>query len=159
MMELRAFTPRDHKYLINWINSEKLNYQWGGPTFRFPLDNTQLNQHYTQANVFPFIFTKEGKAVGYVELVQVSEELCRICRVFVPNHVRGNGIAKLMLKQLIKQAKERHHVKTLSLLVFETNTIAKRCYESLGFVAISHEKGTQSWDGELWNLLTMEKSI
>ncbi|RZR07192.1 GNAT family N-acetyltransferase, partial [Vibrio vulnificus] len=30
-MELRAFEKEDHDLLIGWIDSDKLNYQWGGP--------------------------------------------------------------------------------------------------------------------------------
>ncbi|EPC1319189.1 TPA: GNAT family N-acetyltransferase, partial [Vibrio vulnificus] len=44
-MELRAFEKEDHDLLIGWIDSDKLNYQWGGPNFEFPLDSVQISKH------------------------------------------------------------------------------------------------------------------
>ncbi|NOH71057.1 GNAT family N-acetyltransferase [Vibrio pectenicida] len=158
-MELRTFNPSDHNLLIRWIDSEKLNYQWGGPSFSFPLNSIQINKHCTQPSIFPFIFIVEEREAGYVELVKVSDEHFRICRVFLSNHVRGQGLAKVMLIQLITLAKEQLQAKTLSLAVFKTNTVARCCYESLGFVVTYYETGTQSWDGEVWDLLTMVKSL
>ncbi len=32
-MKLRVFDKADYDTLIHWIDSEKLNYQWGGPNF------------------------------------------------------------------------------------------------------------------------------
>ncbi|MBU2895372.1 GNAT family N-acetyltransferase [Vibrio hepatarius] len=158
-MKLRTFNTNDYNLLIRWIDSEKLNYQWGGPSFDFPLDIIQIDKHCAQAAVIPFIFVVEDSEAGYVELVKVSDESFRICRVFLSNHVRGQGIAKIMLKQLMALAKEQLQAKVLSLAVFKTNTVAKCCYESLGFVVTSHEIVTPSWDGEKWDLLIMEKSI
>ena len=158
-MKLRTFSNNDYNLLIRWIDSEKLNYLWGGPSFDFPLDIIQIDKHCTQPSVFPFIFIVEGREAGYVELVKVSNEHFRICRVFLSNRVRGQGFAKVMLIQLITLARKQLQAKALSLAVFKTNTVAKCCYESLGFVVTSYETGTQSWDGEAWDLLTMEKSI
>ncbi|GLT17726.1 N-acetyltransferase [Vibrio zhanjiangensis] len=155
-MDLRAFNTKDYNLLIQWIDCEKLNYQWGGPNFNFPLDRIQIHEHCSQTNVFPFIFVVEGTEAGFVELFKVSGTHFRICRVFVPEHFRGQGIAKLMLKQLIALAKEKYQAEMLSLVVFNTNKTAKRCYESLGFVETSLEKGKRSWDGQVWDLITME---
>ena len=45
-----------------------------------------------------------------------------------------------MLANLITLAKQSYGAEVLSLAVFNTNTIAKRCYESLGFVETALEK-------------------
>ncbi|NRD73949.1 GNAT family N-acetyltransferase [Shewanella sp. VB17] len=158
-MELRVFEKEDYGILIRWIDSDKLNYQWGGPKFNFPLDSYQLSQHCSQAEVFPFIFVVDGKNAGYVELFKVSQSHCRICRVFVSDGFRGQGISTLMLNQLIQLAKMKHNALLLSLAVFERNEIAKNCYQSLGFIVTSHQSGTRSFDGEVWDLLLMEKRL
>ncbi|CAM3606898.1 GNAT family N-acetyltransferase [Vibrio aquimaris] len=155
-MALRAFNTQDYSLLIHWIDAEKLNYQWGGPSFNFPLDVTQIDEHYNQANVFPFIYVVQGTEAGFVELFKVSDTHFRICRVFVSEHFRGQGIAKLMLANLITLTKQSYRAELLSLAVFNTNTTAKRCYESLGFVETALEKGERSWDGQVWDLITME---
>lgn len=158
-MELRAFEKEDHDLLIGWIDSDKLNYQWSGPNFEFPLDSVQISKHCSQAQVFPFMFVVAGQSAGYVELFKVSASHFRICRVFVSSSFRGNSFSKLMLSQLIKLAKEKYSANLLSLAVFEQNIVARNCYESLGFTVISYENGSRSFDGEAWDLLRMEKQL
>ncbi len=158
-MELRAFEKRDHHLLISWIDSDKLNYQWGGPNFEFPLDSTQISKHCSQPDVFPFVFVVSGQSAGYIELFKVTESHFRICRVFVSASFRGKGISKLMLGQLIDLAKEKHSASLLSLAVFEQNRVAIHCYESLGFTVTSYEKGSRFFHGEAWGLLRMEKRL
>ncbi|MEH0715848.1 GNAT family N-acetyltransferase [Vibrio campbellii] len=154
-MVLRAFEKKDYELLVGWIDSEKLNYLWGGPTFDFPLDSEQISQHCSQTEVLPFIFVVSGVNAGYVELFKVAESQFRICRVFVSNDFRGQGISKQMLGQLIELAKEKYSASVLSLVVFDQNTVAKNCYESLGFVVTSYEVGAS----EEWGLLHMEKRL
>ena len=158
-MELRAFKKEDHDVLIEWIDSEKLNYQWGGPTFEFPLDSVQISKHCSQTKVFPFIFVISGKSAGYVELFKVSASHFRICRVFISDSFRGNGASKLMLHKLVELAKEKYSASLLSLAVFERNLVARNCYDSLGFTVTSRESGSRSFDGEIWGLLRMEKRL
>lgn len=156
-MELKKFGKENYDTLIRWIDSEQLNYQWGGPNFDFPLDHTQLEQHYDKVEVFPFIFLSQGIEAGYVELFKVADGHFRICRVFISKDVRGRGIAKVMLNQLVDLAKTQYRSRVLSLAVFERNTIARSCYESLGFSVTSREVGTRGFQGEAWDLLLMEK--
>ncbi|MCA3992938.1 GNAT family N-acetyltransferase [Vibrio vulnificus] len=158
-MELRNFDKEDYDTLICWIDPDELNYQWGGPNFNFPLDHNQISQHCSKAEVYPFIFVVDGESAGYVELFNVSECHFRICRVFISEYFRGQGLSKIMLKQLIKLAKAKYGAHALSLAVFERNKIAKGCYESLGFHVTSHESGTRSFAGKFWDLLLMEKRL
>lgn len=156
-MELRAFGKEDYELLIGWIDSSKLNYLWGGPKFEFPLNSEQISQHCSQPEVLPFIFVVSGESAGYVELFKVDESHFRICRVFVSNSFRGQGLSKQMLGHLIELAKEKFTTRVLSLAVFEQNLVARNCYESLGFAVTSYEAGTRSFEGEKWGLLHMEK--
>ncbi|WP_404969917.1 GNAT family N-acetyltransferase [Vibrio campbellii] len=158
-MELRAFEKEDYERLISWIDSDKLNYLWGGPKFEFPLSFEQISRHCAQLEVLPFIFVVSGESAGYVELFKVSDSHFRICRVFVANDFRGQGISKKMLGQLIELAREKYNTSVLSLAVFEQNLVAKNCYESLGFSVMSVENETRSFDGEAWGLLHMERRL
>lgn len=158
-MELRSFEKDDYELLISWIDSEKLNYLWGGPKFEFPLDSEQISRHCSLPEVFPFIFVVSGESAGYVELFKVAETHFRICRVFVSNDFRGRGISKNMLGQLIELARKKYHTRVLSLAVFEQNVVAKKCYESLGFSVTSIENSTRSFNGENWGLLHMERRL
>lgn len=64
-MELRVFETEDYEVLIRWIDSEKLNYQWGGSNFNFPLDDEQISSHCSKPEVFPFILVCDGKKAGF----------------------------------------------------------------------------------------------
>ncbi|KFZ38446.1 GCN5 family acetyltransferase [Shewanella mangrovi] len=158
-MELRAFEKADYQLLIRWIKSEELTYLWGGPRYTFPLDEAQITEHCSQPDVFPFVFVAAGQNAGYVELVRISESHFRICRVFISDSFRGQGLSKIMLGQLIALAKARHNANMLSLGVFEQNEVAKACYQSLGFVVTSRETGNKSFAGDVWTLLRMEKRL
>ncbi len=158
-MELRAFDATDYQTLIDWIDSDKLNYLWGGPSFKFPLDHAQLNKHCSMPNVHPFMFEVDKQRAGYAELYRVSDTQLRVCRVFVSLSFRGRGLATLMLQSLIEFAQDNFDAHELSLAVFEHNSIARHCYESLGFTVISQEQGTRSFEGENWNLLRMCKCL
>ncbi len=158
-MELRAFDTTDFQTLIDWIDSDKLNYLWGGPNFKFPLDRSQLSKHCALPQVYPFMFEVDKHNVGYAELYKVSDTHFRVCRVFVSPEFRGRGLAKLMLQTLIEFAQSNLDARELSLAVFEHNHVAKNCYESLGFTVISQEQGTRSFEGENWNLLRMSKPL
>lgn len=158
-MELRAFAKQDYELLISWIDSDKLNYQWGGPKFDFPLDLAQISQHCSQPEVFPFIFVVSGVNAGYIELCKLTPSHFRICRVFVSRRFRGQGVAKQMMCQLINLAQAKYQASKLSLAVFEQNTAAMNCYQSLGFSVTEREIGTRSFEGQQWTLLRMEKRL
>ena len=158
-MTLSRFSKHDYAQLISWINSEELNYLWGGPTYDYPLTNEQITDHCQQKEVSAFMLKLEGKNAGFIELFHVANNHYRICRVFIDNKFRGQGLAKDMITSLLKIAKNDLTCDRISLAVFEHNEVAKKCYQSLGFNIIATELGTRSFKGKMWNLVRMEKSL
>ncbi|WP_341851258.1 GNAT family N-acetyltransferase [Vibrio vulnificus] len=158
-MNLEEFQESDFDQLIEWIDSDELNYLWGGPAYVFPLTYEQIHAHCSKAEVFPYLLKVNGRHAGFVELYKVTDEQYRICRVFISNAYRGQGLSKLMLMLLIDKARLDFSATKLSLGVFEQNTVARKCYESLGFEVVSTEIGTRSFNGKLWDLVRMEKRL
>ncbi|EPA0985911.1 GNAT family N-acetyltransferase [Vibrio parahaemolyticus] len=156
---LVPFKNKDYELLINWIDSEELNYLWGGPTFDFPITIQQLEQHYSNKDVYPYLFFHKKTAAGFVELCRVDKQNERICRVFISNDFRGLGLSKVMLEELISMVKTRGCVETLSLAVYAHNSAAKHCYESLGFELVSIETSSFLYDGQSWDLVRMETKL
>ncbi|SHO54355.1 GNAT family N-acetyltransferase [Vibrio quintilis] len=156
-MELTTFTEKDFDQLIGWINSPELNYLWGGPSYKFPLTRRQITRHCRQREVSPFLFQVNGENIGFVELYRISPQHYRICRVFISDDYRGQGLSKQMLMLLSDKARTEFGCLLLSLAVFGHNQIARRSYESLGFKVTAIEKGTRSYGGEMWDLVRMEK--
>jgi RimJ/RimL family protein N-acetyltransferase len=158
-MILKPFLSSDYELLIRWISSAELNYLWGGPTLEYPITREQITEHCAKPEVNPYVLIVDGKEAGFVELYQVSDRHYRICRVFIANEFRGQGLSTIMLKVLISKAKEEFDCSGLSLAVFAHNAPAIACYESLGFKVVTREEGSLSYNGESWDLLRMEKSL
>ena len=62
-----------------------------------------------------------------------------------------------MLMQVIRLARENYRAKVLSLAVFKDNSVAKHCYQSLGF--IEQQMIQRTFKEECWDLLMMEKTL
>ncbi|MCG9702124.1 GNAT family N-acetyltransferase [Vibrio natriegens] len=158
-MKLTEFKQSHFKQLVEWIKTDELNYLWGGPAYTFPLTQTQIKRHCAQAEVHPYLVTMNNDNVGFIELYKVTEDHYRICRVFISEEFRGQGLAKKMMTLVIDKARNDLSAEILSLAVFEHNTAARKCYESLGFKTLTVESGTRYFNGKSWKLLRMEKQF
>lgn len=158
-MRLEAFTDNNFNQLIHWINSEELNYLWGGSTYSYPLTYSQIMSHCSQLKVIPFIFVVSGINVGFIELFHVSDSHYRICRVFIADEYRGKGLSKKMIESTIAKAHIIFHCNVISLAVFSHNIVAKKCYASLGFKEVSIELDVRRCVDKPWDLIRMEKQL
>ena len=158
-MILEDFLEKDHGQLLQWINSEELNYLWGGPSYTFPLTIEKIRTHCDNVNVFPFIFRIENSNAGFIELVRESGSHFRIARVFIAESFRGQGLAKVLIEQTIEKAEKEFDASHLSLAVFEANCVARNCYESAGFQTVGMEAGTRTLNDKPLNLLRMAMAL
>lgn len=158
-MELIAFEEPDYPLLIEWINSKELNYLWGGPAYRYPLSSDQIKHHCTQKAVFPYIVKHKGKKIGFIELYKQSLSELRLCRVFIACEFRGQGLAQEMIRIAILKARFEFNAKSLTLNVFSHNYSAIKCYEKLGFQKSSTQAEGREFEGQVWELSTMEKKL
>lgn len=156
-MSLVPFQPQHYNTLIDWIDSEQLNYLWGGECYTFPLTTEQIEGHCSKDVVLPFLFEYKGRYTGYVELYQERADCFRICRVLISSEYLGQGLSSKMLQALMDYAQTNFDISELKLGVFEHNQIARQCYQSLGFHVDSIEQGTRSYAGKPWNLVLMSK--
>ncbi|MGF1776232.1 GNAT family N-acetyltransferase [Vibrio nomapromontoriensis] len=154
-MRLVPFTADHYAMLIEWIDSERLNYQWGGFQFTFPLTPTQLNKYFSNRLSRPFLCQRDGCFVGFVELFQASKDVQRICRVFIQPDYRGQGLASEMLRLVIAVAKVNHPISDITLSVFSHNHSAIQCYQQLGFERTEVVKNVRFIEGRYWDLWLM----
>ena len=68
--------------------------------------------------------------------------------MYVAPEARGKGVAKYLMQELIKQAKECDGVEQLLLTVVQGNVLAKKLYVSLGFEVYGVEPNALKVDGE-----------
>jgi RimJ/RimL family protein N-acetyltransferase len=65
--------------------------------------------------------------------------------VYVQPHLRGRGVAKMLMQQAIDRA--RKHVAILQLTAGAENTAARTLYENLGFTVYGSERRAMRLDG------------
>jgi RimJ/RimL family protein N-acetyltransferase len=62
---------------------------------------------------------------------------------------RRRGVARALMNQMLGFARSMPGIRQVNLCVNTRNEAARRLYESLGFVAWGHERGSMVVDGEL----------
>ena len=82
--------------------------------------------------------------VGVATLVQENKQKLRhkasIFAVYVSPKMRGHGIGRYLMGEIINKAKELEGIEQLNLTVVSTNASAKKLYASLGFEVFGTEK-------------------
>ncbi|GAE29430.1 GNAT family N-acetyltransferase [Halalkalibacter hemicellulosilyticus] len=169
MVELIFFERANVKQLINWIETPEFLLQWGGPAFRFPLDEQQLESYLENANkdystifVYSVIEKETRKVIGHISLGKIDRlnRSARIGKVLVgEKSKRGQGIGQQMMTEILKVAFEELRLHRVSLGVFDFNVAAIACYEKLGFVKEgllreSRKMGDQYWSS--WEMSILE---
>ncbi len=81
---------------------------------------------------------EDGEIVGYCGLLQSFDE-AEITNVAVEEKSRGQGIAKRMLKELLRRGSERG-IRVYTLEVRKGNVPARNLYEKLGFQELGIRK-------------------
>ncbi len=83
----------------------------------------------------------EGEAVGYLLSLTILDEI-QIMQIAVSPHYRRQGIASRMTATLTASAAtNRHHVRTITLEVRQSNHAARKLYAGLGFEEVGCRKG------------------
>ncbi|MDO6658726.1 MULTISPECIES: GNAT family N-acetyltransferase [Bacillaceae] len=170
MIELKPFERADFDKLINWIETPEFLLQWGGPNFTFPLDEDQLGVYLKDANnddsevLIYSVFDRETETViGHISLGKIDRgnNSARVGKVLVGDKsVRGKGIGKQMMTEILKVAFDELHLHRVSLGVFDFNSSAIACYEKAGFkkeglLRESRKIGEEYWS--LWEMSILEK--
>ena len=165
MVELKYFDRTDFKQLIDWIVSPQFLLQWGGSTFSYPLTENQLEKYIENANndnsdtlVYKVISKETGDVIGHVSLREIDRinKSARVGKVLVGDkNVRGKGIGKLLMKEILKVAFDELKLHRVSLGVFDFNVSAIACYEKAGFIKEGLLRDSKKNNEEYWNLWEM----
>ncbi|HWJ77188.1 MAG TPA: N-acetyltransferase [Niallia sp.] len=71
--------------------------------------------------------------------------------MFVTPEMRGQGVGKSLLLELIKQAKTCIGLEQINLIVVSNNDQAKNLYKSIGFEVYGVEKNALKFNGKYFN--------
>jgi RimJ/RimL family protein N-acetyltransferase len=159
---LESFGKEDFPRLTRWIDTPVLLTQWGRWKFKFPLDDAQLDDYLRDTVGEPvtrrvYKGLRSNEVMGHVELNGISPEngTASICRVFVDPERRRKGIAKAMIRQVLRVGFEELGLRRIDLQVYDFNVPALECYERLGFVREGVLRQYVKVGDECWNLVWM----
>lgn len=143
-MILRDYRKADAKVIAAWIRTEAELYQWSSDRFnRYPLSGDDIDANYAPqlktGRFYPITAVDDsGNIVGHFIIRYPSahdDNAVRFGFVIVNPVLRGRGCGTAMLRLGIEHVRKYFPASRIELGVFEHNTGARRCYETVGFQA------------------------
>jgi RimJ/RimL family protein N-acetyltransferase len=161
-IQVRPYRDTDFPVIAAWISDERFLIQWAGPGFNFPLPQTQFHEHLEKPGIHGFTaLTGDGEnIIGYAEINNLEAETGRLCRIIIgPPENRGMGYGSEFVRILVNLGRQAYHYRRITLAVFDFNTSAATCYQSLGF-EITHVRENAVVVGhESWTALEMTLEV
>jgi len=158
MLELEAFTEKDFETLIKWVKSPEELVQFAGPIFSFPLTKAQLNSYLRHDDKIPFkiVLKSTHQNIGHCEL-NYGNKFPRLSRILIGDPaMRGKGLGKEIVRQMLKLIFDDMDVKIVDLNVFVWNKAAIKSYEGVGFEIIHENTDNLQVHGLNWTRLNMQ---
>lgn len=161
-MRIRPYIPnKDYEYLSKWIDDERTHALWCANRFPYPVTPESfhdfLEKISTEWTDSAFVATENnGQAVGFFcYSVNTEDNIGFLKFVIVDSAKRGKGYGKEMLNLALQYAFRITGAEAVQLNVFSENTLAKQCYEKVGFVERSMDKDVFAYKDELWSRCNM----
>ncbi len=161
-MRIRPYIPsKDYEYLSKWIDDERTHAYWCANRLPYPITQKSFHDFLEQISIewtdCAYVATENnGQAVGFFcYSVNTEDNIGFLKFVIVDKEKRGNGYGKQMLNLALQHAFQITGAAAVQLYVFEENTLAKHCYEKVGFAESNVAKSTFAYQDELWTRTNM----
>jgi ribosomal protein S18 acetylase RimI-like enzyme len=143
---LRPAVPEDLKVITSWIENPEMLKRWGGPLLTFPPDaqKTWSEIQTTSKDTFSLI-DQGGNVIGFAQTSIKEPGAVHLGRIIVSPAMRGMGLGRRLLKQLIQLVLSKNETERITLNVYRDNLSAYSLYKSLGFVVISEDDAENSY--------------
>lgn len=131
---LREFVEADDAEVSRWFaDAGELRF-FAGPRLRWPLDAGQWRSIRLDSSVIAWtaVLGDDPTPVGHAEMVRESAVVVRLARLAVAPPLRGQGIARAVMSQLIQLCRDAGFVR-VTLATHPDNTMAIRTYRTFGF--------------------------
>ncbi len=137
-IRLEPFESKDFSQLIQWVDSEKMMYLFGGSLFEYPVTVEQLVQYAGAENrlIYKAVEVNTNEVIGHAELnaIDFKNRNARICRMLIGNpQSRYKGYGKAIIQALIHIGFKELKLHRLDLGVYDFNIQAINCYKACGF--------------------------
>ncbi|MCE2495093.1 MAG: GNAT family N-acetyltransferase [Flavobacteriales bacterium] len=133
---LIPFGPEHFAFIISWVDSPELMFQYSGPDYPYPRTEERLAE-YTETvhDRDRFMYRHDGQVIGYGEVLYNGEFQPRLGRLLIgPKALRKKGHGTRMIRELIDYCKRHDPGQRVYLYVFTDNKNAIRSYTTVGFV-------------------------
>lgn len=162
-MNIRILTERDAQhYQALRLRALQTNPESFGSTYErevhFTTEQVEERIRQVKDRYVLGAFQEDGSLVGIVQVVRESNQKFQhkgtIYGMYTAPEVRGQGVGKALMEEVIHRAKDFDGVEQIHLQVVATNETAKKLYKSLGFETYGVEPralkdGDRYYDEEL----------
>ncbi|MFJ7669213.1 GNAT family N-acetyltransferase [Lysinibacillus sp. NPDC097195] len=156
-MAIRILQPSDAQlYQEVRLSALKNDPQAFGSTYErevnFLLETVATRLEPTNDKFVLGAFHDDGSLVGIVTFMRdnslKTSHKGSIFGMYVAPEGRGQGLGKLLMKELIKRAKNCEGLEQIKLTVVSNNSSAKQLYKSLGFELYGVERNALKFNGQ-----------
>jgi RimJ/RimL family protein N-acetyltransferase len=168
MVRLENMEYMDLKKIIEWNEGMTSDYllQWAGPKYNHPLTLTQIENYFlnevskdgSNIVIYKIISINTNEIIGTIELRETDKvnKVGRIGRFLIGEQsMRGKGIGKFVMREVLKKGFEDLGFQKITLGVFDSNHSAIKCYENAGFIKERLIENARKAAGGYWNLYEM----
>lgn len=148
---LRPAIPEDLNVIVSWIKNPEMLKRWGGPLLTYPPDpqKTWNEIQMTSKDTLSFI-DQTGNVIGFAQTFLKEPQAVHFGRIIVSPAMRGMGLGRRLLKQLIQLVLSKYEAERITLNVYRDNFPAYNLYKSVGFVVMSEDEVKNSYGMCLW---------
>lgn len=139
MLRLRPYKTSDAERVVSWITDERMFYQWSADRFdHYPLTAADLDAYYAgfaDADWFyPMSAFDEQGLCGHLIMRFTDDEkrTLRLGFIVVDDARRGRGLGRAIVARALAMAFCVLGADVVSLVAFENNPAAYRCYLASG---------------------------
>lgn len=161
-MRIRPYIPdKDFEYVSKWIDNERTHAFWCANRLPYPITQ-QFFHDFLEKNAIDwtdsaYVATENsGQLIGFFcYSINTQDNIGFLKFVIVDKTKRRKGYGKEMLNLALQYAFQVTGAEAVQLNVFNENTLAKQCYEKVGFVERNMDKNVFPFKDELWSRCNM----
>ena len=135
-MHLQPATLEDLQTVLTWIETPEQLKRWGGPLLSWPprVEQTWRQIEADTHKVFALV-GENGEVTGLGQTLRREENGVHLGRIILSPALRGKGVGRVFMQNLIEKGSELFNPLFFSLYVYNDNIPAVRLYFFIGTTA------------------------
>ena len=144
--EIVEVADSDLDELMSWFHTAAHVDIWGGPRFRFPFTKATFRKDCHWGRMAGFrLNSPAGEFAAFGQMYQRYGRI-NFARLVVNPTMRGQGVGKRLVEQLIETGPKLFQGDEFSLFAYRHNAPALACYRSMGFAVRDYPEGARMAD-------------